>query len=125
MILVEQITPVAKLLLDAAISRRTVSFKAFHALFEPDALINDKYETLEAASRALCANQIAIYGAVLAKSGTGCPGDGFFDAFKNTRPDEYKNHAGDSLTLDLNEAQMFAITLPERERVYEHAESNF
>jgi hypothetical protein len=35
MILVEQITPVAKLLLDAATSRKTVPFKAFHALFKP------------------------------------------------------------------------------------------
>lgn len=123
MILTEQIAPVAKLLLEAATSRRTVPFNAFHALFESDAVTSHKYETLEAASLTLCAAKIAIYGAVLSKSKTGCPGDGFFDAFKNTRPDEYKKLAGESLTLDLTASQMLAITLQERARVYEHAKS--
>ena len=43
----------------------------------------------------------------------------------NTRPDEYKKHAGTSLTRNLTDSQKQAITFQERVRVYVHAESNF
>ena len=75
MILVEQLTPVARLLRDAAVSQEPASFKAFHALFETDTTDRDRYDTLDAASLALCTTHTTIYGAVLAKSKTGCPGD--------------------------------------------------
>lgn len=125
MILVEKISTVAELLLNAATSRGNAPFNDFHSLFTSSTSTTDKYDTLEAASRALCPPSIAIFGAVLAKKDTKCPGDGFFDAFKNMRPNEYQTHAGVCHTTELTIEQMMAITLEERERVYEHAESNF
>ena len=94
MIIVTQLSNVAELLLDAANSRSTVSFNRFHDLFDASISNNDKYDTLEAASRALCPSSFAIYSAVMAKTGNGCPGSGFYDIFNNLRRDEFAAVAG-------------------------------
>jgi hypothetical protein len=123
MILISRISSVAQLLLDAALSEGTISFKIFHGLFDVHANDNDKYDTLEASDRALCRSP--IYSALLSKASTGCPGSGFFDIFKNTRPDAYREIAGECIVQYLTLDQMQAITWQERQRVYEHAKAHF
>ena len=123
MILISRIGPVAQLLLDAALSESAVSFKNFHDLFDVYAKDNDKYDTLEAADRAL--GRSPIYSALLSKASTGCPGSGFFDIFRNVRPDEYRELAGECIVQYLTLDQMQSITWQERQRVYEHAKRYF
>jgi hypothetical protein len=123
MILISRISSVAQLLLDAALSEGTVSFKTFHGLFDVHAKDNDKYDTLEASDRAL--GRSPIYSALLSKSSTGCPGSGFFDIFKNMHPEAYRDIAGETIIQYLTPDQMQAITWQERQRVYEHAKVHF
>jgi hypothetical protein len=125
MVLVEHLTPVARMLVKAAKAKSTVSFSVFHDLFDEDIKHGDRYDTLEAASRALAMTSIAIYGAVLSKTGTGCPGTGFFDTFKINHPDEYDELAFGVEILDLDLSQMRELTRRERSRVYGHAQTYF
>jgi len=125
MIIVEKISNVAQLLVGAAKARKGVGFRALHALFDSDASNNDVYDTLEAASRALCSSPLAIYSAVMAKSADGCPGSGFYDIFNNLRRDEFKAITGHNDLHQLTETDRKAIANIERDRVYQHAEKHF
>ena len=123
MILISKLSSVAQLLLDAAMSENTVSFKRFHDLFDAAVHVNERYDTLEAVDRALC--RTPIYSSLLAKSSTGCPGDGFFDIFRILRSEEYREIAGECIVQYLTPDQQRMMAMQERERVYEHAKKHF
>lgn len=126
MILIEFISPVARLLADAARNRQTITFPQFNNVFvTPHGVISqsDKYDTLEATCEALCHSTSAIYSALLAKKTTGCPGDGFYDIFKNKRSADYKRLAGSKSTLALSVSELKAIVHEERQKVYADAQS--
>lgn len=125
MIIVEKISSVALLLLNAASSRGTVGFRNLHALFDEDAHNNDVYDTLEAASRALCPSPVAIYSALMAKNSNGCPGSGFYDIFNNLRREEFRTITGHNDLHQLTDENRIAVVAAERDRVYQHAEEHF
>jgi hypothetical protein len=125
MVIVEKISNVAQLLLNAASSGGTVGFRNLHALFDEGAHKNDVYDTLEAASRALCHSSVAIYSAVMAKNSDGCPGSGFYDIFNNLRRDEFKTITGHNDLHQLTDEDRTAVVAAERDRVYQHAEENY
>ena len=127
MIVVEKISEVALLLLNAAKDKTVLPYSDFHSVFDKKTLKNDRYDTLESASRALSDLGLPIYSAVLAKSNDGCPGDGFYDAFNNRRHNEFMNIAGHNDIHKLrNEAEnRKKIADFERVLVYEHAEKFF
>jgi len=128
MILIEFISPVARLLANAARNRGTVPFSNFHTVFVtppggaaiPDV---DKYDTLEAACEALCHSTDAIYSALLSKKATGCPGDGFYDIFKNMKSADYIRLVGNKSTLALSVVELKAIADEERQNVYTDAQT--
>ncbi|AWF81635.1 hypothetical protein BTJ40_12810 [Microbulbifer sp. A4B17] len=60
MIIVDKITEVAEALLQSAKEESVLSMAAFHKLFKDNTLENDKYDTLESASRALAYPRFAI-----------------------------------------------------------------
>jgi hypothetical protein len=124
MILIDYISPVAKLLAGAAKTNTTVSFNNFHNVFPNTVADSDKYDTLEAASITLCHPITAIYSALLSKKQTNCPGMGFYDIFKNIRPADYQQLANQTLVQDLTSQQQLAIATNERNRIYQHAQTN-
>lgn len=124
MIVIDYITPIAQKLSVAAASNSTVSMVDFHNLFDKSVSDRDRYDTLEAASRALCNPTIAIYSALLAKSQTNCPGNGFYEAFRNIRPNEFRQFANQTLVQDLELHMQLPIVHEERNRVYQHALAN-
>ncbi|WP_028895275.1 hypothetical protein [Syntrophorhabdus aromaticivorans] len=125
MVIVDQLSSVGQLLLNAAKSKSVVSFKSFHALFDDGTSNNDKYDTLEAASRALCPSYVAIYSAIMAKNSDGCPGIGFYDIFNNLRSKEFIYVAGHNDPQQLTVDDKRKIASLERTRVYKHAKGNF
>jgi len=125
MILIEQLTPIARMLVDAAKKKSTISYSRFHCLFPDNTRDQDKYETLEATASALASRQDAIYEALFVKRGTGTPADGFFDIYKNVRSSDYQRIAGQTLTLDLTQQQQVQITQAELALVYAHAAEHF
>ena len=112
-IIVEKITSVANLLLDAAKAGGTAPYYKFHKLFDDKTPDNNKYDTLDAASRALEYPSDVIYSSVLAKKDDNCPGIGFYDIFKNHHRDEFIEIAGHddehALTKEEKEAISRAI----------------
>lgn len=125
MVIVNRISSVAQLLLDAAQTGDTVGFRRLHELFDKDAYKNDVYDTLEAASRALCHSRTAIYSAVLAKSSDGCPGIGFYDIFNNLRQEDFRAITGHNDLHQMTDEDRKAVVAVERNRVYQHAEEHF
>lgn len=117
---------VADLLLRAAKNRGTLSFRELLSLFT-DKQIKDgsAYRTLEAAAGDLAPREKVLYEAVMAKAGTGLPGDGFFDAYSNRKPEEYRRIAGRTMVQDLTIQQKAQIVELERKLVYEHAKLNY
>ena len=114
---------VAALLKRAANGKRLCSFNELHGLFGEEIDSPDVYDTLEAASRDLAPSELAIYSALMAKRGNQLPGLGFFDIFRNLRPDEYDAIAGQNThPTRLTEEQRQAMAQFERHRVYMHAE---
>jgi hypothetical protein len=67
--------------------------------------------------------RVTNYTALLALKNTGLPGDGFFDAFRNFRPDDIRRIAGHKIdtSLELTAEQKQTIVSEERDRVYKHA----
>ena len=118
-----RIARVENLMLQAALQERTVPFRDLYSQFPKGSSSTDVYDTLEAASANLASFSDAIYSAVLAKKGTGVPGDGFFDMFKTHRNAEYAAIAGSTNTLQLTLQQKEAIVAIERPRVYAHAKT--
>ena len=125
MVIVEKLSAVASVLLEAAKAEGVLSFQGFHALFDADVEGCNKYDTLEAASRALAPSAQAIYSAVLAKKNTGFPGSGFYDIFNNVHHDEFFNVAGHNDIYNLTDEDRRHIAEIERSRVYEHARRHF
>ncbi|MEJ5139510.1 MULTISPECIES: hypothetical protein [Acinetobacter] len=124
MILIEYITPIALLLKNAALSNQTVSFVEFHSVFPKNTFRdNDKYDTLEAASRAMTEHGITIYSSLLSKKDTGCPGIGFFDVFRIKKREKYLELVGDVSITGLSIEEQLKITMYERKCVYQHAKS--
>ncbi|MBZ2438405.1 MULTISPECIES: hypothetical protein [Xanthomonas] len=124
MIVIEKISSVAKLLSEAAQSRSTVGFRKLHEIFDEGTRSNDVYDTLEAASRALCDTRTAIYSAVLAKNSDGCPGSSFYDIFNNIRSQDFFGIAGHNDIHKLTDEDRVAMAGVERDRVYQHAEED-
>lgn len=125
MILVDKISEIAFLLLDAAKDECVVSMWVFHRLFNDEASKNDKYDSLEAASRALEYPNVAIYSSVLSKKDTGLPGDGFFDVFLNSKRDKSIELVGDKRLHNLTFEDKKIITEYERDIVYKNARRRF
>jgi hypothetical protein len=121
MLIVEKLSQVAKLLIEAAKSEDVLSFVEFHALFDKEVPSYDRYDTLEAASRALCPSSVAIYSAVMARNEDGYPGTGFYDIFKNARHNEFNELTGHGNLHELTGEDREAIAEAERVRVYKHA----
>ena len=102
--------------------RHTISFSELFSLFDEKVKKPDIYQTMEFGCGEIAPREIAIYEALLAKKSDGLPGSGFFDIFRNRRSEDYRKIAPAMPypnRLSLEEQQ--AITLIERERVYEHA----
>lgn len=125
MVIVEKISAVAELLLKAAKAGDVLMFKDFHAVFDIGTKDEDKYDTLEAASRALAPTGVAIYSAVLAKKDTNCPGSGFYDIFNNVHRNEFFEVTGHNDIHELTDEDRRNIAAIERPRVYEHAHKHF
>lgn len=121
MIVVERVSTVAQLLLRAASSCSTAGFRQLHETFEEGTHPNDVYDTLEAASRALCDSQLAIYSALMAKNADACPGIGFYDIFNNLRREEFWAVTGHNDLHQLSEKDRRTIAAIE----YQHARENF
>jgi len=125
MIIVEKISEIASLLLRAAKEENVATMWEFHNLFEDNIPMNDKYDTLEAASRALEYPKIAIYSAVLAKKDTGLPGGGFFDVFLNSKREKAIELIGEKSLHQLTLEDKKLITEYERKVVYKNAQKRF
>ncbi len=121
MIIHDRVPRVQRLFFEAAVRRKTLSFSNLFQQFEPDTAGMDVYDTLEAATVELADFRQAIYSALLAKAGTGLPGDGFFDIFRIYRDSEYRHLAGTSCIPDLTDEQKAEMARNERCRVFEHA----
>ncbi|MDN4056015.1 hypothetical protein QPK32_23390 [Massilia sp. YIM B02763] len=121
MVIQEQVTVIRELLQDAAIHRTTVSFPQIFWLFDEDVAPHDVYDTLEAACVQIADWSTAIYSAVLAKSGSHMPGDGFFDIFRLHREAEYRRIAARAHVRELSLEQRRQMVAFERDRVYSHA----
>jgi len=125
MIIVEKISEIASTLLKAAKQESVVTMREFHKLFKDDIPMNDKYDTLEAASRALEYPSVAIYSAVLSKKETDLPGDGFFDVFLNSKSDKSIELVGEKWLHELTFEDKKLITKYERNVVYKDAQKRF
>lgn len=125
MIIIDKISPVAAKLLNAAENEMTLDFLAFHSVFEQNATARDKYDTLDAAARALCALGTANYSAVLAKKNDACPGSGFYEIYNNLRHQEFHDEVGHNSVHDLTTEEKQRLVCIERERVYQHAKEYF
>ena len=122
MIIFEKIRDIAVMLRDAAISEETVSYSAFHAIFDSSVSVQDKYFTLDAASRALSC--VPIYSALMAKK-DGYPGAKFYEDFKNIRPDEFRKMANDDRVGKLTSVVRRKMADLERSRVYKNARNRY
>lgn len=124
MVLDDRLFAVERLLLEAARTKGVLPFSVFHAVFDPESTDYDKYDTLEAASRAIVTSELAIYSAVLARKSDNCPGIGFYDIFNNVHRDEFYNVAGHNDLHQLTDEDRVHIAEIERARVYAHAEDD-
>ena len=127
MIIPEKVTEIREILLDAAKNRTTVPFWTFHKLFG-DEKENDRYDTLEEASRSLAPLKDAIYSVLLAKKDdNGCPGIGFYDVFLNNRRSEFISITKHTNIHQLREEPHHRKNIAdlERDRVYQHAKKHY
>lgn len=113
------------MLLDAAKRDSVIPMKKFHNIFDSTTPVNDRYETLEAASEKIEDPTIAIYSALLSKKDTGLPGDGFFDIFLNCRRSEAISLVGNKYLHQLTDADKQKIAEHERPIVYTNAKNHF
>lgn len=121
-----KLAAVETLLRTAARTNTLCPFSSLYALFEEGTASGDVYDTLERASLSLAPSEVAIYSALMAKKKTLVPGSGFFDIFRIVRHSEYERLAGpDVHPVELTDAQMRAIALQERLRVYRHARDSW
>lgn len=121
----DQESQIVELLRAAAGNKSTCSFQTIFTFFPEKINVQEVFQTLDNAARSIAPPEVANYSSLLAKKGTGCPGDGFFDTFKIKRLSEYESIAGaGTYTLDLTQDQKEKITAAERARVYTHAASN-
>jgi hypothetical protein len=117
------IPKVAQLLRSAAKTKSTLSYPSLFNCFAKETPKPDIYDTLEVAANTIVEMRVTNYTALLALKNTGLPGDGFFDAFLNFRPDDIRRIAGPEIvtSLDLTAEQKRTIVSEERDRVYKHA----
>lgn len=123
---IEEIIPqITNLLVTKAARRSAIRYSAIYRFFDKDTPRDIVWETFEEACRRIAPTEEAIYGALMVKKGTGLPGDGFYDIFKNKRLTEYLEVTGGVRieSNELNIEQMKKITQIERERVHAHAAS--
>lgn len=73
----EVISHLATLLRVAATSRKLVSYKLLHELFDPTVPVAARYDVLERATATICDLRMVDYG-VLMTLDNGLPGDDFF-----------------------------------------------
>lgn len=116
-----QILKVQLLLQERAAKGEVIYYAELFALFPEDTLPVDMYTCLEVACLEICELDVANYSAIMAKRDDGLPGDGFFDMYRNQRPEKYAVIAGDARTLDLTSKQKREIASLERACVYENA----
>jgi hypothetical protein len=106
----------------AAAHRQTVGFAGIFSLFPEE---TDSTEVIMAMNRAfnnLAHQTEAIYGCLLSKKETGCPGIGFYDLMQLYRKELYAQIAGSSThPTELTLSQMLDLATAERIRVYKHA----
>ena len=119
----EPIIRIKSLLIEKAARRSAIHYSAIYRYFEDTVSNFTVWKTFEEACRRIAPAEVALYGALMAKKGNNLPGDGFFDAYKNTRRNEYleitEGQMIESNTLSPHQMQIIAQV--ERERVHIHA----
>jgi hypothetical protein len=122
MVISEKVPVIKRLLISTAKRKGTASYPDVFRLFPNDIDKPSIFWTLEAACKEVCPRDIALYDSLMAKKGTGMPGDGFFDVFRNMRRREYSRISnGEERIVYLTDEQKKEIVLLERRRVYDHA----
>jgi hypothetical protein len=115
------ITPKIELALrHAARAKRLLPYAQFHAMFDRNTPLSERWQALDAAALALCNAAVADYRVLLACD-NGLPGAEFFKRVQMTRRDEYVAIAGDPRFRNATLKQKRLIASMERARVYAHA----
>lgn len=108
---------------EKALRRSAILYSAIYKFFPPGTSNVEVWNTFEEVCNRLSKPKDAIYGALMAKRGTRLPGDGFFNAFKNTRREAFLSVTNNNelQANQLTNIQKEIIAKMERERVYRHA----
>lgn len=104
----------------AARTRRLLPYVQFHAMFDRNMPLSDRWQALGAAAHTLC-DEVAPDYRVLLACDNGLPGAEFFKRFQTARRDEYVAIAGDPRFRNATVKQKRLIASMERARVYAHA----
>ncbi|MEZ2354608.1 hypothetical protein [Caballeronia sp. RCC_10] len=118
----EAISRLVSMLLAAATSRRLVSYRLLHDVFDPKFPLADRYEVLERAAATICDLSMVDYGVLMALD-NGLPGDDFFWRYKRYRRDQYEAVMG-YCSAGRSVIKRRAIVVPERQRVFEHSSTS-
>jgi len=110
---------IASLLLNAATSRRLVTYKRFHAFFDANVPLTTRYRLLARAVGLLSDCRQLDYGVLLTLEG-GLPGEDFVARFKSNRRGEFESVMGAG-SLGRSKTKRKILASLERERVFEHA----
>ncbi|CAG9243909.1 hypothetical protein [Paraburkholderia unamae] len=103
----------------AASRRSLVPYGAFHALFEGDVPLRERYEKLETAAAALCEPGEADYASLLATD-SGLPGPDFYQRLRRLHAERYYATLGADRHRMLRLVEKRQLASDERERVYAH-----
>jgi hypothetical protein len=114
------IDDVSRALRNAATHKRILSYKKFHALFEPSVPLVNRYKILEVAISSLGDISIIDYSVLLACD-NGLPGGDFFQRYRKYRLEEFIKVMGDPRYCVQKRSHQRLLVERERERVYQHA----
>tara|TARA_R110001606_G_C15237236_1_gene635816 strand:+ start:296 stop:682 length:387 start_codon:yes stop_codon:yes gene_type:complete len=125
-VLEEKVAEIKSVLTRAAKSRSIVRYPKIYSLFEDDENKTIIWATFEQACREIADPSEAIYGVLMRIKSTELPQDGFFDLFKNMRPEKYKELTGSYSASSnmIDPEKMAEIVKLESETVYNHAAKN-
>jgi hypothetical protein len=104
----------------AARAKRLLPYAQFHAMFDRNTPLSERWRAVDTAAHTLC-DQVAPDYRVLLACDNGLPGAEFFKRFQMTRRDEYVAIAGDPRFRNATLKQKRLIASMERVRVYAHA----
>lgn len=107
---------------EAALNRGMVSFPSLYswAKLQENEPKHTAYAAMEEAAGILGDRSQVAYDSLMAKKENDLPGNGFFEAFKTNRAEEYEKLFGHCHPLDLSVEQKRHLVEIERERVYDH-----